>query len=180
MIVTVILVVLVAGALLLLARAARGQGTRGIASLVDLHGRTTAIDIAAFRNLVSAAEEDYLRRHLPPAEFRGIQRERMRAAVAYIHAALRNAAILLRLGEAAQRSSDPQLARAGATLMDTALRLRLYAFFVLLKLYVNIAFPGLRLSPTAVADRYEVLVETMARFTRLQQPALATRISLTL
>jgi len=180
MIITAALVVLVAGALFLLARAARGQTSISIATLVDLQGRTTAIDIAAFRNLMSIQEESYLRRHLPPAEFRSIQRERMRAAIAYIQSALQNAAILLRLGEAARRSADPQLAAAGGTLVDTAIRLRFYAFFALVKLYLNLVFPGLRLSPSAVADRYEGLIEAMARFTRLQQPGLVTRISLTL
>lgn len=180
MIITVFLVLLVAAALWLLARAARGQSATRIATLVDLQGRTTAIDIAAFRNLISSREEDYLRRRLPAAEFKRIQRERMRAAVAYIQYALQNAAILLRLGEAAQRSSNPQLAAAGSKLMDTAIRLRLYAFFSLLQLYLNIAFPRLQLSPSAVADRYERLTEAMARFTRLQQPGLVTRISLSL
>ena len=97
MIITALLVVLVAAALLLLARAARGQSVTSIATLVDLQGRTTAIDIAAFRNLISLQEENHLRDRLPAAEFRRIQRERMRAAVAYIRAALQNAAILLRL-----------------------------------------------------------------------------------
>ncbi len=180
MIITVFLVLLVVGALWLLARAARGQSAAGIATLDDLRGHTTAIDIAAFRNLISSAEEEYLRRNLPAAEFKHIQRERMRAAVAYIQYALRNAAILLRLGETAQRSPDPQLAAAGRKLMDTAIRLRLYAFFALLKLYLNIAFPRLQLSPLAVADRYERLTEAMAGFTRLQQPGLVTRISLSL
>jgi hypothetical protein len=180
MIITAILVILVAGALWLLARAARGQSAISIATLVDLQGRTTAIDVAAFRNLMSPEEENYLRRNLPAAEFRSIHRERMRAAIAYILSALQNAAILLRLGEAAQRSADPQLAAAGRKLVDTAIRLRLYAFFALLKGYLNFAFPGLRLSPAAVADRYEGLTEAMARFTRLQQPGLVTRISLSL
>jgi hypothetical protein len=180
MIVTGVLVVLVAGALLLLARAARGQGAAGIATVVDLQGRTTAIDIAAFRNLISPQEEEYLRRNLPPPEFRRIERERMRAAAAYIRDALQNAAVLLRLGEAAQHSANGQVAAAGRKLVDTAIHLRLYAFFALLKLYLNIAFPGLQLSPLAVADRYERLTDAMARFTRLQQPGLVTRISLTL
>lgn len=180
MIITAVLVVFVAGALWLLARAARGQSAISIATLVDLQGRTTAIDITAFRNLISSNEEEYLRHRLPAREFRSIQRERMRAAIAYIRGALQNAAILLRLGEAAQRSADPQLAAAGRTLVDTAIRMRLYAFFALLKLYLNLAFPGLRLSPSAVADRYEGLTEAMARFTRLQQPGLVTRISLSL
>lgn len=180
MTVTVILVVLVAGALVLLARAARGQAVARITTLVDLQGRTTAIDISAFRNLICPQEEEYLRRHLPPKEFKRLQRERMRAAAAYIQSALQNAAILLRLGEAAQRSADPHLAAAGRKLVDNAIRLRLYAFFALMKLYLSIAFPGLHLSPLAVADRYERLTEAMAGFTRLQQPGLVTRISLSL
>lgn len=180
MIITAVLVVLVVGAVLLLARAARGQSTAAITSLVDLQGHTTAIDVGAFRNLISPEEENYLRRNLPAGEFKRIQRERMRAAVAYIQCALQNAAILLRLGEAAQRSAQPNLAAAGRKLVDTAIRLRLYAFFALLKLYLNIAFPGLHLSPLAVADRYERLTDAMARFTRLQQPGLVTRISLRL
>ena len=180
MMVTVILVVAVAGALLVLARAARGQAAANITSLVDLQGRTTAIDLSAFRNLISPEEEEYLRRQLPPAEFKRLRKERLRAAVAYVQCALQNAAILLRLGEAAQTSADPQLATAGRKLVDNAIRLRLYAFFALSKLYLNIVFPGLQLSPVAVADRYEHLTEAMARFTRLQQPGLVTRISLTL
>ncbi len=180
MIITAVLVLLVAGALWLLARAARGQSAISVARLVDLQGRTTTIDLAAFRNLTSPQEEEYLRQQLPAREFRSIQRQRMRAAIAYIQGALQNAAILLRLGEAAQRSADLQLAAAGRKLVDTAIRMRLYAFFALLKLYLNLAFPGLRLSPSAVADRYEGLTEAMARFTRLQQPALVTRISVSL
>jgi hypothetical protein len=180
MFITAVLILLVTGAIVLLVRAARGHSAAGIVSLLDLQGRTVAIDVTAFRNLISGPEESYLHRSLPPPEFRRIQRKRMRAAAAYIRGALHNAAILLRLGEAAQRSADPTMAAAGRKLVDTAVRLRLYAFFALLQLYLNIMLPGLRLSPVAIADRYEVLTEAMARFTRLQQPGLVTRISLSL
>jgi hypothetical protein len=180
MIITAVLVILVAAALWLLARAARGQSAISVPTLIDLQGRTTAIDIAAFRNLMSSQEEEYLRQQLPTSEFRSIQRASMRAAIAYIQGALQNAAILLRLGEAAQKSADPQLAAAGRKLVDTAIRMRLYAFFALVKLYLNLAFPDLRLSPSAVADRYEGLTDAVAHFTRLQQPGLVTRISLSL
>jgi hypothetical protein len=180
MVITVVLVVLVAGALILLVLAARGQSAAGVTSVVDLQGRTTAIDIAAFRNLISPEEEGYLRRNLAPAAFRRVHRERMWTAVAYIKTAQQNAALLLRVGEAAQDSTQPELAAAGRKLVDTAIRMRLYAFFALLKLYVNIVFPDLQFSSLAIADRYERLTEAMAGFTRLQHPGLVTRISLTL
>ena len=35
-----------------------------------------SVDLRAFRNLMDPEEEDYLRQHLPAAEFRRIQRER--------------------------------------------------------------------------------------------------------
>ena len=180
MIITVVLVVFVSGALYLLARAARGQSAAAVTSLTDLQGRTTAVDITAFRNLVSRDEENYLRRNLPASEFKRIQRLRLKAATAYIRSAVGNAAVLLRIGEAAQHSPDHEVAAAGRVLVETAIRLRLYAFFVLLKLHLNIAVPDLQLSATDVVDRYERLTDAMARFTRMQQPGLATRISLSL
>src|SRR5512133_3923957 len=91
----------------------------------QLQGLTTSIDIDAFRNLVSRAEEDYLRRNLPPAEFRRIQRARLLAALAYVRTAAHNAAILLRLAETGRRSSDPLVATSAAELAESALQVRL-------------------------------------------------------
>jgi hypothetical protein len=59
------------------------------------------IDIEAFRNLIDPAEDGYLRRRLPPAQFRVVRRERLRAMAAYVHVAGSNAAVLVRVGEAA-------------------------------------------------------------------------------
>ena len=42
------------------------------------------IDIEAFRNLTDPAEDGYLRRRLPPAQFRVVRRERLRAMAAYV------------------------------------------------------------------------------------------------
>src|SRR5271156_1715688 len=101
-----------------------------------------SVDIDAFRNLIDPEEEDFLRRRLPPAEFRKIQRERLRAAVEYVSCAAQNAVILLRLGEAARGSPDPATAEAAEKLVDHAIRLRLYAFQAIPRLYIGIVFPG--------------------------------------
>ena len=167
-------------AVLLLARAVRGQSAAAISCVQDLPGHTTPIDLEAFRNLIDPGEENFLRRNLPPAEFKRIQRERMWAAIAYIHSASQNAAILLRLGEAARRSPEASLVTAGQQLVETAIRLRFFAILALLKLYLALLLPGLRLSPLNVVVRYERLTYAVARFTRLQQPTQATRISLNL
>ena len=64
------------------------------------------IDIEAFRNLVDPTENEYLQRRLSPAEFRKVQRERFRAATAYIRVAGRNATVLVAIGQSALTSPD--------------------------------------------------------------------------
>ena len=74
--------ILVAAGLLLAAvllRVARGQEI-AIHSLEDLEGRTQPVDMASLRNLIDPAEEEFLRLHLSPAEFRAVERQRLRAA----------------------------------------------------------------------------------------------------
>jgi hypothetical protein len=114
-----------------------------------------AVDLDAFRNLMDPEEEEYLRLNLSPADFRRIQRERLRAAVEYIQCAAFNAAVLMRFAEAARRSSDPATVQAAAKLIDNAIRLRTYAFQAVPKLYLAMVFPGRRFSPARVAESYE-------------------------
>src|ERR1700730_9415898 len=76
-------------------------------NLANLRKQLQSLDIEAFRNLIDYREEEFLRRMLEPAQFRMIQRERLRAAVEYVGCASRNAAILQRFGEAARQSSNP-------------------------------------------------------------------------
>ena len=114
-----------------------------------------SVDLRAFRNLVDPEEESYLHRNLPPAEFRRIQRERLRAAVEYVKSAAFNAGVLMRFAEAARRSPDPGTAEAAARLIDNAMRLRTYAFQAIPKFYLAMIFPGRRMSPARVAESYE-------------------------
>lgn len=64
------------------------------------------IDVEAFRNLVNPAEDDYLRRRLPPPQFREVRRLRLRAMAAYVQVAGSNATVLVRVGEAALAGGD--------------------------------------------------------------------------
>ena len=95
MIATIILVLVALLALLSLLWLARGRSLAAALEHPAEHIR--AVDVDAFRNLVDPDEEEFLRTSLPPAEFRRIQRERLRAAVEYVSCAAQNAAILLRL-----------------------------------------------------------------------------------
>src|SRR5262249_16423215 len=79
------------------------------------------------------------------------------ATIEYIRCAANNAAILIRLAEAAQQNPDPAVVQAADKLLDNAFRLRLYAFRVVPRLYLNVLLPGMNLTPTPVADTYDVL-----------------------
>ncbi len=162
--------------LLFVLRAARGQA-QTFSDLDDLNGRTRPVDIDAFRNLVDPEEEEFLRHNLLPCHFRVVQRERLRAALDYVRCTTHNAAILLRLGEAAAGSADPRIAIAGQQLVDDALRLRVYALLAMARLYLGIAMPGSPLSAARLLKSYQHLSDLAAQLVIMEHPTRVTRFS---
>jgi len=167
----------VALAILLLLLYVEGGRNSSVNGVEDLAGRTRPVDLDAFRNLVDAGEEDFLRANLSRREFRAVQRERTRAAVEYIRNSAHNAACLLRLGEAASRSGDPRIAEAGRRLIDGAARLRAYALLSSTWLYVRLLFPEGRLSYGQLADKYQHLSALASQLALMQYPTQTTRLS---
>jgi|SRR5215467_11258220 len=135
---------------------AKGHHATG-ANLDQLRSQLQPVDVNAFRNLIDEGEELYLRQHLDPDDFRVIQRERKLAAIEYIRCAASNAAILIRLAEAAQQSPDPATSLAAEKLLENAFRLRLYCFRVVPRLYVSVLLPRAGLVPARVADSYDTI-----------------------
>jgi hypothetical protein len=131
-----------------------------VASTGDMEKLTTRlrpVDVEAFRNLTDPGEEEYLRTNLSGGDFRKIHRERTLAAIEYVSGAAQNAAVLMRIGDAARRSPNPSTVEAGEKLVDTAIRLRLYAFHAIAKLYLGLVLPGPRVSPARIAESYELM-----------------------
>jgi len=154
MTITLILVFFAFLALVLLLTLARGHAASlKVSENPAEHIRS--VDVDAFRNLIDPDEEEFLRTSLQPAEFRKIQRERLRAAAEYVSSAATNAAILLRLAEAARRGSNPATAEAAGKLIDDAIRLRFFAFHALARLYLGMVLPGTRVSSVRIAESYE-------------------------
>ena len=156
MILAAVFVALSLLALGLILHVAKGHHVKA-GDLDQLASQLRSVDVAAFRNLIDEGEEQYLRDHLPHYEFRSIQRQRKLAAIEYIRCAANNAAILIRLAEAARQNPDRAVARAADKLFDNALRLRLYSLRVVPRLYVGILLPGLSLAPTELADAYDTI-----------------------
>jgi hypothetical protein len=169
MITTLILVAFASIALLFLIRVAKGQASAP-GALENPSEHTRPVDVEAFRNLIDPEEEEFLHTHLRPADFRRIQRERLRTAVEYVSGAAHNAAILMRLGEAARHSPDPATAEAAEKLVDNAIRLRLYAFHAMASLYLAMVLPGARISPVRIVDGYEQMKRLVVLLGCLQYP----------
>lgn len=135
------------------------------------------IDIEAFRNLVDPSETDYLRRRLPAAEYRMVQRKRLRGAVAYIQVVRRNAAVLILMGQAAVSAADASTAEAAQQLVDRALLLRQNATFALFRIYAALAWPNSGQTGAAILQGYERLNGSAMLLGRLQNPAVPLRIA---
>lgn len=142
-----------------------------------LAGKIQPIDVEAFRNLVDPAEDEYLRRRLSASEFRLVRRQRLRAMAAYVQVAGRNAAVLVRMGQAALTAGDAQTAEAARRLVDNALLLRRNAAFALLKIYVALAWPTSGLAAAPILHGYVQLNGSAMLLGRLQNPAVPVRIS---
>ncbi|HST11866.1 MAG TPA: hypothetical protein VLL05_15930 [Terriglobales bacterium] len=136
----------------------------------ELTRQIKPVDLEAFRNLTEPYEEEFLRSSLSSAQFRAIQRERLRASIDYLGGVSHNAGILLQLGQVARRSPDERIAEVGRRLTDDALRTRLYCMTAICKLGIRYVFPDAALQPGTVIERYQRVTEEAVRLGRLQYP----------
>jgi hypothetical protein len=167
MTITLILVLLAVLTLLYLLRLAKGRGL-AIRNVEDLAGGIRPVDIEAFRNLIDPTEQEFLRARLSHADFKRVQRDRLRAAIEYISGAAHNASVLIRMGEAARLSPDASVAEAGEKLVNSGIRLRLYSLQAIARLYLSIALPGVRISTVGLAESYERMTGLVFLLKRLE------------
>jgi hypothetical protein len=167
---TMTFILVVAGLLALASLLIMAKGRVGSTGNIEkLTGRLRSVDVDAFRNLTDPGEERYLRANLSGADFRKVHRARILAALEYVSCAAQNAAILMRIGDAARHSPNPSTAEAGEKLVDTAIRLRLYAFHAMAKLYLGLVLPGPRVSPARIAESYEQMTRLVVMLGVFQQ-----------
>ena len=137
---------------------------------VDLENAVQAfrsLDIEAFRNLLDSAEEAFLRENLSPKKFREIKRQRAWAALIYAWEAGRAATALAKIGQAAQRNSDPKIAASGVQVAESAFRLRLQTVRACPRLLTGILLPDLESrSLPPLVDQYERAADTLFRLGR--------------
>jgi hypothetical protein len=97
--------------------------------------------------------------------------------VAYVHAAGRNAAVLVSVGQTALASADPQVAQAARQLVNDALLLRRNTGLALVRIYLALAWPNSEFAAVRVVERYEQLSGAAMLLGRLQNPSVPVRLS---
>ena len=175
MTIAIILVVAALGTLIVILTFTVSQGLQS-------SGRTgpateiRPMDVAAFRNLVDPAEDDYLRRRLPASDFRLVRRERLRAMAAYVQSAKRNAEVLVRIAQNSTLAADARTAEAARRLEDNAHLLQRNCTFAIVKIYIALAWPNSSLAAAPALQGYEELNQSAMLLGRLQNPAATMRI----
>jgi len=134
------------------------------------------LDVLAFNNLIDPLEEHFLRENLPPRIFRGIQRQRLRAAIDYVGCAARNAAPLIKAGRLAGTGMDAEGSRQAHEIVTAAIHLRLLSALVLCLLWAKIAFPGLHISLAGISNLHEGLVRQLGALTRAKSLTISDHL----
>jgi hypothetical protein len=144
-------------------------GVAEIRSVGDWEARRHEVDLDAFRMLLDAGEERYLRTSLPLPEFRTYQRRRLSLALGSLELVGKNATMLMRLGQLAKLGASPMAAKEAEDLIHGALRLRLNVLLVQTYLWLKWFFPAWALSLPAIDIPYEELLSYLTRVREQRQ-----------
>ena len=155
-----------------------GRGlARDISDVRQIVGRSRPVNVAAFRQLQDPRDTAFLRRQLSDAAFRKVQRLRARAEMEYLLDIFYNSAILVRVGDLARATAQPELVSAGTQLLNAAIEIRLHAAAAILRAGVHCVWPlGLR-SDEPVIGQYELLRDRVAAIALMQAPTESSRVA---
>lgn len=147
---TYFLVIVAAVALILLVDTVRRSMQR-----VDPHRLQPLhpVDTAAFRNLLSAEDEEFLRASLRADHYRQLRRARLRALQQYLLWIAESCAVLVAMlrSTAANASSSHKI----DLLVKRALRIRLTSLALWILLWAEYMFPRLEIRPFRLLTSYE-------------------------
>ena len=126
------------------------------------------VDVQALRTLLDRDDELFLRENLSYRRFCRLKRSRIRVTAGYVGRVAGNAAVIMRLGESARLSADPEVSRAAVQVMDLAAQIRMQCLLAFAKLAAEFAMPSLQLTPATLAPKYQALRETVLRLGALE------------
>src|SRR5262249_56158439 len=115
----------------------------------------------------------WLREKLPYRRWRRLKRQRIGVTLRYVGRVAGNASVVMRLGESARLSPDPQVAQAAAQVLDLAAQIRLQCLLAYAKLTAEFAVPSLQLTPATLVPKYQALRENVLRLGALETQNVA-------
>lgn len=150
------------------------RGSRAaIRSAEEFQQQLRDVDLEAMQNLMSPSEDAFLRRALSEADYREVERARIRAMLDYISAISWNAALFMRAVGTLRRNPDPQVAASAASISKQALDLRMLSLLAQVALYLRLLIPTARISPLGIAGAYAEVRGQLARAWSLEQSVRA-------
>jgi hypothetical protein len=139
-----------------------------ISSTEDFERKLREVDVSAIQNLMSPSEDAFLRRMLAAADYREVERARIRAMLDYVKAIAWNAALFMRAADVLRRSLRPEVAASAAAISKQALDLRLLSLTAQCALYVRLVLPSANISPRGIATIYAEVRSSLADARRLE------------
>jgi hypothetical protein len=161
---TLIVILLALGAIGLFYTAARSRKKRATQKI-------RPFDMKAFQAITSRNDEIFLRERLPHSEFARLKRRRIHVTNLYVRRMANNAAVVMRMGEMARSSSNPDVVRLAAQVSETASQIRLQCIVAFAKLSLEFAVPSLQLNPATLEPGYQAMRDSIARLGQLQNAA---------
>jgi hypothetical protein len=131
------------------------------------------VDVPALLTLLDRQDEEFLRSQLSRRRFTRLKRRRILVTFRYVGRISANTAVVMRLGESARLSSDPEVAQAAVQVTELASQIRLQCLFALAKLSAEFVMPSLQLTPAKLAPAYQTLRENFLRLGALQTQNVA-------
>jgi hypothetical protein len=110
-------------------------------SMEDFRRRWKKVDVQAFANLIDPSEERFLREKVSAADFRLLQRQRLRVAREYLGRVGQNAQLMVQAGQIIERHNSGAEAERARQHVKDAMRLRTLVFMAQCSLTLQIAFP---------------------------------------
>jgi len=141
--------------------------------LKQSHQSIQPVDLEALRTLTDRDDEFFLRERIPNSRFRRLKRQRIRITMSYVSRIAGNAAVVMRMGQEARLSPDPEVARAAAQVLELATEIRMQSLLAMAKLSAEFALPSLQLTPAVLLPAYQNLRENVIRLGTLGEQELA-------
>lgn len=138
-----------------------------VRSVSELEALAYPIDLAALEELLSEEHSRTLDSSLTRHR-RQIERRRRRLVITYFSIAAQNCLLLLRLGEAGQRSSNDQVRAAANEMVHAALTCRIACLMAIARYRLQLWFNR---DPRVVVGKYRDLTNSVQAFVMASDPS---------